>query len=219
VSEYRLRPYRPEDHPHIYEILKATLALGEPLPFPVMDLDDQLQLFVEYYLQHEPLLARVAEDERGRLVGYQLCTLHAAEAEAWRTRQAIRFGWQMFWRWPAYDAFTRLYYRLRLRDALETLRDRTPFLPAHMHWHFLPEVRGRLFQDCLSFFQEHCRRAGVAAGGGEIIVDERHRRTHWQRIGITPVGEAPHHTLSVILGKPVWRVMLRATPQEARPYF
>lgn len=215
MSEYRLRPVEADDRDGLLDVLRRTLVAGEPLPFPVMDLDHLLALFLDYYLACEPEAGRVVVDDHDRVVGYLLGTTRPDEAGRWQRRQALALAWRWLCRWREYDGPTRWLYRLRLRDALASLRDPAPDLLAHCHWHLLPEVRGRFGRELLLGFRDHVAARGLPEFGGEHALPVRRKDpVLFRRIGARILHRAPHHTLTALLGEPVERVTIVARVEE-----
>ncbi len=215
MSEYRVRPVEADDRDGLLDVLRRTLVAGEPMPFPVMDLDHLLALFLDYYLACEPEAGRVVVDAGGRVVGYLLGTIHPDDENRWQRRQALALAWRWLRRWPEYDGPTRWLYRLRLRDALASLRDPAPTVPAHFHWHLLPEARGRLGRDLLLGFRDYAAARGVTGFGGEQVMRVGRKDPElFRRLGGQIVHRAPHYTLSALLGEPVERVTIIARIED-----
>lgn len=206
---YRLRPLRPADIPQICAIQERSLVLGAPLPRPVMDLSYQLALFRDFCLYHEPEAAAVVVDDAGRVVGYSLGTTQGEAEARWRRRRAAALLARWARRWPYYDPFTRWYYRLRMKDAIESLRHPAPEVPAHIHWNLLPEARGRAWVAMMRHFSRYVASRGQDAYLAEIPVPVRRRVTgglEW--LGFVIVDRAPHHTLTALCGEPVERLVM-----------
>jgi len=210
LSACTLRAYEPADRQAITDIQMATLCMGEPLPFPVRDIEALLALFTDYFLECEPERAHVAVDPVGRVAGYMLCTVQPEREDAWRRARLMAIARLWACRWRGYDAFTRLYYRLRLRDAWEVIRHPEPALPAVCHWNMLPHVRASAVSQQMQWLTaQDCLAHGITHYGGGLTVEERHLKTAWRIMGGEALAQAPHHTLTVLSGRPVFRVTLR----------
>ncbi|MBI5831579.1 MAG: hypothetical protein HZB16_04610 [Armatimonadetes bacterium] len=209
MSTCTLRSYEPGDRQAVTDIQLATLCMGQPLPFPVQDIEVLLGLFTDYFVECEPELAHVAIDPAGRVAGYLLCALHPEREDAWRRTRLMAIARLWARRWRRYDAFTRLYYRLRLRDTWEVIRHPEPALPAVCHWNMLPHVRSSVSQQMQWQTATACLAHGVDYYGGGLTVAERHLKTAWKFVGGEMLASAPHHTLTVLTGQPIYRITLR----------
>ncbi len=213
---YQTRPIEPRDEPAIRSVLQQTMVLGQPLPFPVQDLDLLLDYFLGFYLACEPEAGLVVVDPSDRVVGYLLGTTQPTAQSRWQRREALRLAWRWLTHWRRYDAFTRYFYRLRLRDARETIVNPDPPLPAHYHWHLLPEVRGHFGRILARSFATYCRDRGVTGFGGEYpLLEGRKDEALFRRTGAQVVHRAPHHTLTGLLGTPVTRLTLYVRTADA----
>ena len=213
MIEYRLRPFVPTDRPAIEAIHRECLFMGQPLPFPIIGLEDQLRLFTDYYLDCEPELATVAVDSDDRMVGYLLGCVKPARQAAWQRGRALALGLRWLREWRTYDPFTRLYFQLRLRDAWEVIAHPSPELPAHMHWSILPEARNCVSLLMVAAFAEQVRQRGIAEFGGEMFVDEKHLNSRFERLGGEVRARVKHHTFSILAGQPIWRITLVSVPR------
>ncbi|MCC7492021.1 MAG: hypothetical protein IT204_06750 [Fimbriimonadaceae bacterium] len=214
-STWRVRGYEPRDLGGVRRVLDRTILLGQPLPFPVLDLDLLVDYFTGFYLEHEPQACRVVVDAADEVVGYLLGTTQPAAQAAWQRRAALRLAARWAVRWRHYDPFTRWFYRLRLRDAWEVLANPDPPLPAHCHWHLLPAVRGRFGRELGLWFLHYVQDCGLPAFGGEYPLPVRRKDASlFKRIGATVVHQVPHHTLSALLGEPVLRITLHIKSDE-----
>ncbi|HAZ64152.1 MAG TPA: hypothetical protein DCZ72_11160 [Armatimonadetes bacterium] len=209
MSRFTLRAYRPADRAAVLRLQADTLFLGAPLPFPVEGLDGLLAAMSDYYLEREPEHAWVAEDDLGRVAGYLLLTIHPARESAHRLAQLRPLLARLALRWRRLDAFSRLFWRLRARDVWEVIRHPEPELPAVVHWNMLPAARLATAQQIQYLAANACLEAGIPAYGGGLTVEERHRQTAWRLIGGEPLAEGPNHTLSVLAGRPIFRVTVR----------
>ncbi len=208
---YQARPIQSADRPAIHQVLRDTLMLGQPLPFPVMDLDLMLGYFTDFYLEHEPEAGLAIVDDSGRLAGYMIGTTQPQQQRRWQQRAAARLLWRWATHWRQYDPFTRWFYRLRLLDARETIVNPDPPVPAHVHWHLLPEVRGHWGRKLMLHFRDYVGSRGVPEFGGDYpLLESRKDATLWNRLGADVIHQAPHHTLTALLGEPVTRITLRS---------
>lgn len=206
---WRLRPLTPADRADVHRLQRDTLVLGRPLPVPVMDLDHLLGFFLDYYVLIEPEFGVIVEADDGVAVGFGLGSADAHRRERWMQRRAAAVGWRWLTRWPRYDAFTKAFYRRRLADAREVLDDPPVKPSAVMHWSVLPTVRGRVMWTMLRHFRDAFAARGLATFGGEYpLVLSRNSPDSWLRLNIQPVHQAPHHTLTWLLGEPVQRLVL-----------
>lgn len=211
MIRFTLRPYEPADRPAITALQRATLFMGAPLPFPVADLDELLALFTDYYLDCEPEHAFIACDTAGRPAGYMLLTVHPGRESQYRYARIGPLIRRIASRWRRYDAFTRLFYRLRARDAWEVIRHPEPELPAVVHWNMLPAARLAVAQQMQYLTATACLAAGREHYGGGLTVEERHRATAWRLVGGEALATAPNHTLSVLTGRPIYRVTVKVS--------
>jgi len=208
MREVFLRPQRPGDDARIAALQKRTLMLGQPPPQPIADLDEYLSLFRSYYVTQEPDATAIVVDRQGRTVGYMLGATDGEACDHWTRRAALKLAARWAGRWPSYDAYTRRFYALRLRDAYEVVRRPTGAgVPAHLHWNLLPTARGWAWREILRHFAGYVRSRGQSAFYGEMAVEDRRKDgsfLNW--VGFRCVGSAPHHTLTALLGRPIWRV-------------
>ncbi len=189
------------------EVQRQTLYFGEPLPWPLGDVEALLHYWVDYYALHEPEAGAVIEADDGRVVGYRAGATKLAEQARWQRREALRLAvlWASHWR--RYDAATRLYYRLRIKDALESLHEPALTVDADMHWNVLPEVRGRVAWEFMRQWRDWMAARGLRTfRAGLTRGDFKGADAGWRRRGLDVVHTARHHTLSVLSGRSVWRV-------------
>jgi hypothetical protein len=133
-----------------------------------------------------------------------------------RRRAALALGWRWLWRWRRFDACTRLYYRLRLWDAWEALRHPPPPLPLRVHWNVLPAWRGPVGTALLARYADLAAERGFEWAGGELCLEEHQARAGYPLTGFTVLHSVPHHTLSVLLGRPIRLVTLGCVPRLLR---
>lgn len=217
MSEFTVRAMRPEDRDAVAEIQRQTLYFGGPLPFPVADLDALLGFWVDYYLSHELEAGAIVETAEGEIGGYSVGCLDPPALARWQRRKALELGWLWASHWSRYDAFTRLYYRLRLQDAWDALHDPPVAMDACLHWNVLPTVRGRVIWTLLRRFRDYLREQGRQTFGGDYPLRNLKKSTSsWERLGFEVVHTARHHTLTVISGEPVTRITIRADIDRLR---
>lgn len=211
MSGWQLRPMQPTDRDAMLEVQRQTLFLGGQLPWPVQDLDALLSFWVDYYALHEPEAGVVVETDGGLVVGYRAGSVNHRARTGWQQREALRLAALWARRWRSYDAATRCYYRLRLRDAWDSLRDPPLAVDGEFHWNVLPEVRGRLAWAFLRQYRDWLAARGLRSMGGRAaLVGPRRTDAGWRRLGFDVQDEGRHHTLSVLSGRPVARITVRA---------
>lgn len=211
MSGFRLRAFEPRDAPAVRAIQVQTMVLGDPLPFPVADLERLLDYYLDYYLTAEPRYATVGVDATDRLVGYFCGSVNPGAQARWQRRAALRLAARWAVRWRRHDAFTRWFYRLRLAEARAVLRQPAPPAPAHVHFNLLPEARGPLWKAFVRRFLEQAGEVGVGSFAGEISVrHDRRDGAAFLRAGFRLAGCMPNLTLTAIRGEPVWRLTVIA---------
>ena len=90
-----------------------------------------------------------------------------------------------------------------------------PALPAVCHWNMLPAARASAVSQQMHWLTARaCLERGVTHYGGGLTVEERHLKTAWRIMGGEALAQAPNHTLSVLSGRPIWRVTLRVDCAE-----
>jgi hypothetical protein len=208
---------RPADRDAIAAVQRCTLFLGGPLPWPVQDLEALVHYWVDYYALCEPEAGVVVESDDGRVIGYRAGSIRRLEQSRWQQREALRLGalWARHWR--TYDAATRCYYRLRLRDTWDSLRDPPLAVDGEFHWNVLPEVRGRVVWAFLRQYRDWLAARGLRTIGGRAsLVGPQRSDAGWRRLGFDVQDEGRHHTLSVLSGRPVARIAVRADIEALR---
>ena len=216
MSGWRLRAMRPEDRDAMLEVQRQTLFLGGPLPWPLGDLDALLHFWVDYYALCEPEAGVVVETDDGRVVGYRAGAIKLEAQRRWQRREALRLAvlWARHWR--RYDAATRLYYRLRLRDSRDALHDPPLGADGEFHWNVLPDVRGRVAWAFLRQWRDWLRERDLRTIGGRATLVGNRTDAGWRRLGFEVRIEGRHHTLSEVSGQPVHRIAVFADLDRLR---
>lgn len=213
------RGLRPGDDRAVEAIFAATVALGNPLPFPCPDFDAYAELCLSWYLGpgRDDAVVLVEHEE---VVGYALVCRDGDGHRRWSRRagatwtlattRAVLVG--------RYPEEAERFYRLRLKDGWHALLGPPPPCPAHLHVNVVAGHRGaaagRLLVEAA---EERLRAARVAQWYGEINAPVGRRGAALQRRGGRVVLRQPNHTLSWLAGRPVERLRVtRAVPAEAR---
>jgi hypothetical protein len=211
VGKLIVRPFRDSDGAAIRHIFRSTIALGQPLPFPLPDFQRYESLCLDWYLTEGAVDAAVL-DTGVSVVGYALVCTRPERYRRWNRRRALRFTGRIMTRLAVgrYGKEARRFYRLRMRDGWTLWRaGGDDPMPAHAHCNLLPGVRagsaGRMLADHID---DRCRAAGVDGWFGEINAPCGRRAQALVRLGATVVRRAPNVTLSWLAGKPVERLTI-----------
>jgi hypothetical protein len=218
VGKLIVRSFRDSDAAAIRHIFRSTIALGQPLPFPLPDFERYESLCLDWYLTEGAVDAAVL-DTGVSVVGYALVCTKPEPYRRWNRRRALRFTGRILTRLVGgrYGKDARRFYRLRMRDGWTLWRHGGDDpMPAHAHCNLLPGVRagsaGRMLADHID---ERCRAAGVEGWFGEINAPCGRRAQALVRLGATVVRRAPNVTLSWLAGKPVERLtIVRHVPTD-----
>jgi hypothetical protein len=218
MGQLTVRPFRDEDAAAVRQIFRATVALGQPLPFPIPDFERYEALCLDWYLTEGGKDAAVL-DGGSAILGYALVCTDAARYRQWSRRQAARFARRVIPRLATgrYRGQAGRFYRLRLRDGWRLWRaGTTDPMPGHAHCNLVPGVRagkaGRLLADHID---ERCRQAGLSGWFAEINAPTGRRAQALVRLGATVVHQAPNLTFSWLAGQSVERLtIVRHVPER-----
>ncbi len=211
-----IRPLRDGEAGDIRRIFRATLLLGQPLPFDDPTLDGYERLCLDWYLAHGTVLVA---DVDGEVRGYLLACLDQPGFERWARRRALRWGAAVSLRIAAgrCRGAARRFAALRIRDGLTSVRTAPAApMPAHAHLNLDPEVRaGSLGHRLAKAMDELVEAAGLPGWFGEVNVPPGRSLAAIERAGAVVVHRQRNRTFSWLLGVPVDRATI-ARPLATR---
>lgn len=204
-----VRRLRPGDDAVIRQLFRATVCMGQPLPFVVPGWDDYESLCLDWYLGPGRADGAVLMDN-GNITGYVLVCTDSEGHHRWQRHQAAVFTARSVTRLLAgrLNSDASRFLRLRLRDGWEMWRHGiAPPWPAHAHINLAVPARGRgAARQVTEHVDQRCQRAGLPGWFGEINAIAGRRRRALERVGLPVVHRAPNHTLSWLLDQPVERL-------------
>jgi hypothetical protein len=199
---------RAGDVPAVRRLFRATLALGDPLPFPFPGLPAYEALCLDWYLGSGRDDAAVLADG-DEVVGYTLVCLDESSYRHWAVPAALAWGARALAtaRGPA-----GRFVRLRIADGLAARRHAAA--PAHAHVQLAAGSRfGLGAKRLMHHVDARCRTAGLASWYGEVNARPGRRVITLEgRVGRV-VDRQPNRTLSWLAATPVERLtVLRTVP-------
>lgn len=200
-----LRPLERADAPAVRRLFRATLSLGEPLPFAFPGLAAYEALCLDWYLGPGRDDGAVLELD-GAVVGYTLVCLDERAYRRWAVPAALTWAASALAQVPTGPA-GRLV-RLRVADGVAAWRHgHGPVAPAHAHLQVARGVRfGLAALRLVHHVDARCRAAALPAWYGEVnALPGRRVTTLEARIGPV-VARMPNRTLSWLAGAPVERL-------------
>lgn len=187
----RIRPYRPEDRPALFEICLKTADAGSDATGLFSDDDLWGLVFAVPYVERHPDLSWVVESDDERVIGYIVATDDTDAFETW-----FRDEW-----WPQFTSrFPRpseersredgiVEYAYRRAPGREPNAER---YPAHLHIDLLPETQGQgLGRRLIDTLFAELRRRGVP--GLHLGMDPKNTgaAAFYERLGMTELPAAP----------------------------
>ncbi|WP_295013326.1 GNAT family N-acetyltransferase [uncultured Microbacterium sp.] len=180
----RIRPFRPEDIPGLYDVCLRTADVGKDATGMLED--DRLwgDLFAVPYAERHPDLCWVVESDDGRVIGYVVATDDTNAFSTW-----FRDTW-----WPSRKGLYRgsgsaeptaqdrfLAYGERVAPSEDAIpRD----YPAHLHIDLLPETQGQgLGRRLIETLLAELGRRGVPALHLAMNADNAPAGAFYERLG------------------------------------
>ena len=205
----RIRPLRSGEEDEVRRIFRATLLLGQPLPFEDRSLVSYSRLCLDWYLTRGTVLVA---DTDGQIRGYLLACLDQPGYERWSRWHAAAWGLRATarialgtCRGPA-----RRFAWLRIRDGLATVwtAPAAP-MPAHAHVNLDPEIRaGATGHRLVAAMDAMVEAAGLPGWFGELNVPPGRSLAAIERAGAAVVHRQRNLTFSWLLASPVERATI-----------
>lgn len=214
-----IRPLRAGDVPAVRQLFRDTVALGDPLPFPLPGMAAYEALCLDWYLGPGRDAAAVLADG-DEVRGYVLVCLDGAAYRRWAVPAALAWAARAAGRAAAAGlrgpAVT--FARLRVADGLAAWRGGPPEpAPAHAHVNLARGARRGAGFRLVAHVDRTTAEAGLPGWYGEInaragrrALAVVHRQGH-------VVHRAHNRTLSWLAGEPVERLTVVRRLAELEP--